>query len=135
MSGAQSYYVAHETPVFESPHGGSAIAEGGTARLKQGTVFVGTPDANNAVHLNSGLGFVPMDVLRPCAKYQASEGGMIYTGPDTGVVANGGRANFERGTKITATPDRDGWLWIVGGTGFVQASLFEPIGPADPRNA
>lgn len=135
MSSAQSYYVERDTPVFESPTSQDRIAEQGTARLAQGTVFIGTPDANNTVHLNSGLGFVPANLLRSCNKYQAREGGMIYTGTDTGVVADGGRANFERGATITATPEpgKPGWLWIVGGKGFVESSRFEQSGPADPN--
>lgn len=58
------YEVVETTPIYQDHREGSPIAQGGTARLMRGEIFVGTRPVAGWIWNTTGIGFVPEGVLK-----------------------------------------------------------------------
>lgn len=131
-----TYVCIAETPIYTQPQQDAPVAQNGQARLTMGQTLSGQPDKNAMVWLASGLGFVPARTVTLCYQMEATADTPVREDADVRAPIaeqHGSAIVLRQGTHINGAYTSPTWVWLIDGTGFVEASATRVISDTVPN--
>jgi LysM repeat protein len=133
-----TYVCIAATPIYTAPQETAPVAQDGQGRLELGQTFAGQPDQHAMIWIASGLGFVPARTVTMSYTFEATSDTPVRQAPESDAEIaeqNGTALIVQRGTQINGAYTSPAWVWLIDGSGFVEASttrvISDTIGTVD----